>query len=69
VRFSVPGRDARLQCGDGQATEFSGNTTLRFTGTTTCLVKVDHGRGAIQLSQGGTVTCTEDSGKVSCSGP
>jgi outer membrane biosynthesis protein TonB len=68
VRFSVPGREARVQCGDGQAADFSGATSMTFATTTTCLVKVDHGRGAVQVSQTGTVTCAEDAGKVSCSG-
>jgi hypothetical protein len=58
-----------VQCGDGQASDFANSTTMSFSMTTTCLVRVDHGRGAVQLSHGGTVTCSEDAGRVSCSGP
>lgn len=69
VRFSVPGREGRVQCGDGQTASFAGATTMTFTGgTVTCLVAIDKGKGAVQVSRNGTVTCSEDAGKVTCSG-
>ncbi len=68
VKFSTPGREAKLQCGDGQTSEFAGATTMSFSGTTTCLVRIDSGKGAVQVSRTATVTCSEDAGKVTCAG-
>lgn len=68
VKFTAPGREGKVRCGDGQTAEFSGATTLNFSGTVTCLVQIGQGRGAVQVSRSSTVTCSEDSGKVSCSG-
>lgn len=68
VKFTSPGREGKVRCGDGQTAEFSGATTLNFSGTVTCLVQIGQGRGAVQVSRSSTVTCSEDSGKVSCSG-
>lgn len=68
VKFTAPGREGKVRCGDGQTAEFTGATTLNFSGTVTCLVQIGQGRGAVQVSRSSTVTCSEDSGKVSCSG-
>jgi hypothetical protein len=68
VKFSTPGREGRLRCGDGQTAEFAGATTMSFSGTVTCLVQIDKGRGTVQVSKNATVTCSEDAGKVTCSG-
>ncbi len=68
VKFSTPGREAKLQCGDGQSTSFAGSTTLSFTGTVTCLVRIDSGKGAVQVTKSAQYTCSEDAGKVLCSG-
>jgi hypothetical protein len=57
-----------VRCGDGQTVEFTGATTLNFSGTVTCLVQIGQGRGAVQVSRSSTVSCTEDVGKVSCTG-
>lgn len=68
VKFVTPGREGKLQCGDGQTAEFAGATTMSFTTTTTCLVRIGQGKGPAQVSKTATVTCTEDNGKVSCTG-
>ncbi|MFN7145369.1 MAG: hypothetical protein ACK4YP_16470 [Myxococcota bacterium] len=68
MKFSTPGREARLQCGDGQTADFAGATTMSFSSTTTCLVRIDSGKGAVQVSRSAVVTCSEDAGKVTCSG-
>ncbi len=68
VKFTAPGREGKVRCGDGQAVSFAGSTTLSFGGTTTCLVQIDQGRGAVQVTRSTTVTCTEDAGKVTCAG-
>ena len=68
VKFTAPGREGKVRCGDGQTVSFSGATTLSFGGTTTCLVQIDQGRGAVQVTRSTTVTCTEDAGKVVCAG-
>ncbi len=66
VRFSVPGKEGRVQCGDGQTTEFVGSTTMSFTGTVTCRVKVDKLQGVVQIERGGTVTCSDNGSVLSC---
>jgi hypothetical protein len=68
VKFSIPGHEGKLQCGDGQTADFAGATTMSFEGTTTCLVRIGSGKGAVQVSKSATVTCSEDAGKVSCGG-
>ncbi len=68
VKFTAPGREGKVRCGDGQVAEFTGATTLNFSGTVTCLVQIGQGRGAVQIGRSTTVTCSEDSGKVSCTG-
>lgn len=68
VKFSAPGREGKVRCGDGQTVEFTGATTLNFSGTVTCLVQIGQGRGAVQVSRSSTVSCSEDVGKVSCTG-
>ena len=68
VKFTAPGREGKVRCGDGQAVSFAGSTTLSFGGTTTCLVQIDQGRGAVQVTRSTTVTCAEDAGKVTCAG-
>jgi hypothetical protein len=68
VRVSVPGREARLRCGDGQTVEFAGATTVTFQSTTTCLVQVDRARGTLTASQTCSATCAEADGKVMCGG-
>ena len=69
VRFSANGGEAKVQCGDGQTAEFAGSTSLTFVGTQTCRVRIGRGQGAVQVSRGGTVTCSDDNGKVTCTGP
>lgn len=68
VKFTAPGREGKIRCGDGQTAEFAGATTLSFAGTVTCLVQIDKGRGAVQVGRSTTVTCSEDAGKVTCTG-
>lgn len=68
VKFSAAGREGKLQCGDGQTAEFAGAATMTFATTTTCLVRIGTGRGAVQVSRSASVNCTEDAGKVSCTG-
>ena len=68
MKFSIPGHEGKLQCGDGQTADFAGATTMSFEGTTTCLVRIGSGKGAVQVSKSATVTCSEDAGKVSCGG-
>jgi hypothetical protein len=41
---------------------------MSFTGTVTCLVRIDSGKGAVQVSRTATINCTEDAGKVTCTG-
>jgi hypothetical protein len=68
VRVSAPGREARVRCGDGQAAEFSGATSLSFTSMQTCVVQIGHGRGALTVSGGCSAICTEENGRVTCTG-
>ena len=68
VKISTPGREAKVQCGDGQSAEFTGGTTLQFSGTVTCLVRMGQGRGPLQVSHSASVTCSEDGGRVTCTG-
>ena len=68
MKFNAPGREGKIRCGDGQTAEFAGATTLSFSGTVTCLVQIDKGRGAVQISRSTTVSCSEDNGKVTCTG-
>ncbi len=68
VKFSAPGREGRLQCGDGQTADFAGATTMSFETTTTCLVRIDKGKGTVTVSKSAMVSCTEDAGLVACSG-
>ena len=67
VKWSTPGQEAKLQCGDGQTASFAGATTLSHQGPVTCLVRIGTSRGAAQVDQSTTVTCTEDAGRVNCS--
>jgi hypothetical protein len=68
VRFSAPGQEGKIQCGDGQSVEFVGASTMNFTGTVTCRVKVGSGMGVVQLTQAANVSCSEAAGRVSCTG-
>ncbi len=68
VRVSAPGREARIRCGDGQAAEFAGATSLSFTSMQTCVVQIGRGRGALTVSGGCSAVCTEENGRVTCAG-
>ena len=70
VRFTVPGKEGVVQCGDGQQAEFVGSTTLSFQGVTTCRVVVgkDKKKAAVPVDRGGTITCTDSGGVLSCGG-
>ncbi len=69
VKFSVPGKEGKIQCGDGQSAEFVSGTTMSFAGVTTCRVKTggkDAKQGVIQVERGGTVTCSDFGSSLSC---
>jgi len=70
VKFSVPGKEGKIQCGDGQTAEFVGGTTMTFQSVTTCKVKSDKDKkqGVIQLDHGGTITCNDFGSNLSCGG-
>lgn len=66
VRFSSPGSEATVQCGDGQVTTFANSRSLQFTGIVTCLVKIDSGKAVVQLDRAASVTCRASGSSVSC---
>lgn len=68
VRFNVPGKEGRVQCGDGQDAEFVGSTNLSFEGSVTCRITADKKRGAVQLDHGTTVNCSDVGTVLSCGG-
>jgi hypothetical protein len=68
VRFNVPGKEGRIQCGDGQTAEFVGSTNLSFDGTVTCRVKADKKQGVVQLEKAATITCTDAGTVLNCGG-
>jgi len=55
-----------VQCGDGQTAEFVGSTSMSFTGTVTCRVKVDKKQGVVQIDRGGTITCSDNGVSLTC---
>jgi hypothetical protein len=68
VRFSAPGQEGKLECGDGQTAEFVGATNLTFTAVATCRVKMGGGFTVVQVSRTATVTCSVTSGRPFCTG-
>lgn len=70
VKFSVPGKEGKVQCGDGQVAEFVGGTTMSFDGVTTCRVKVEKEKkqGVIQVDHGGTIVCNDFGSSLACGG-
>ena len=68
VRFSVPGKEGRIQCGDGQDAEFVGSTSLSFEGSVTCRITADKKRGAVQLDHATSVSCSDVGTVLSCGG-
>jgi len=67
VRFVLQGHEAELTCGDGQKRSFVGASRISFTGVVTCMIKAGEARGAVQLRQAATLTCTISGDKVNCS--
>jgi hypothetical protein len=68
VKFTMMGQRAELVCGDGQRSEFVGALRLHFDSVTTCMVKTASSRAAVTVSAPGSVSCTDSSGSVVCSG-
>lgn len=69
VKFSIPGREGKIQCGDGQTAEFVGATSITFQGLTTCRVKTsgkEAKQGVVQVERASSVTCTEAGTALSC---
>ncbi len=69
VRFSIPAREGKIQCGDGQTAEFVGSTSITFQGLTTCRVKTsgkEAKQGVIQVERASSVTCSETGTALSC---
>jgi hypothetical protein len=62
---------AELRCGDGQQVKFANSTRLTFTGTVSCVVMADGGRGVLTVSSAGAYTCEKSytGSTISCSGP
>lgn len=69
VAFRTAGASATLRCGDGQQGQFAGMIRRTFTVPTTCRVDIGDAKGAVQVSTGGTVTCTATADTVTCTGP
>ena len=42
---------------------------MEIEDVTTCRVKTETSMTAVQLRNGGTVTCSESGGRLACSGP
>jgi hypothetical protein len=68
VKFTMMGQKAELVCGDGQRSEFVGALRLHFDSVTTCMVKTASSRAAVTVKSSGSVSCTDSSGSVVCSG-
>lgn len=70
VKFSIPGKEGKVQCGDGQVAEFVGGTTMSFEGVTTCRVKVEKEKkqGVIQVDHAGTIVCNDSGSTLACGG-
>lgn len=68
VRFSIPGKEGRIQCGDGKDAEFVGSTTLSFEGNVTCRIMADKKRGVVSLERATSVSCSDAGTVLSCSG-
>ena len=69
VKFSVAGKEGKIQCGDGQSAEFVGGTSMSFDSVTTCRVKTsgkDGKQGVVQVEKAGSVTCAEFGTSLSC---
>jgi len=69
VKFSVAGKEGKIQCGDGQSAEFVGGTSMSFDSVTTCRVKTsgkDGKQGVVQVEKAGTVSCAEFGTSLSC---
>ena len=68
VKFSLMGKEARVECGDGQRRDFVGTVRLSFDSITTCIIKAGGGKAAVTVRGAGSFTCTEDAGVVACGG-
>jgi hypothetical protein len=68
VKFSLMGKEARVECGDGQRRDFVGTVRLTFDSITTCIIKAGGGKTAVTVRGSGSFTCTEDAGVVACGG-
>ena len=68
VKFSLMGKEARVECGDGQRRDFVGTVRLSFDSITTCIIKAGGGKTAVTVRGSGSFTCTEDAGVVACGG-
>jgi hypothetical protein len=69
VKFNVPAKEGKIQCGDGQTSEFVGSATMSFQGLTTCRVKTrgkEGIQGVIQVERAGAITCTDAGTSLSC---
>ncbi|MCB9746260.1 MAG: hypothetical protein H6741_04555 [Alphaproteobacteria bacterium] len=70
ISFADNAEKVSLTCGDGQKRSFNGSTSMSFTGTVTCRVKQGKNMGVFTVNnKSGTVSCSEDSRGINCTGP
>jgi len=67
VKITMQGKEALLQCGDGQQKTFVGSAQMTFQDVTTCRIKVEQSLGVIQITGTSQYDCQEAAGSVTCS--